>query len=265
MNPLTLKNGPLLIAATSLLTSSALFAGSTLAPPVAPPVAPYEAGRGLLTSEGPSGLFINPTSATLPAGAFTAQACYLNPNLDGSVHGTGAMLSYGVTDWFELGLVGNYIFLDGPADDLAVAGPMARLRLLKDEGLIPQLSLGYYGKFGDDAAETNSGFLAAYKRFPVSDESGFVKSVGVHLGTRYSSLDKDDVFVGYGGLEVQLPYRLYIVGEISTEDSDAHRKVPYALGIQWRAGGINISVAALQNGNLDDPGFYFGIGSQISF
>jgi len=266
MKPQPTKVGPRLVAAAAILSSAPLFAGPTYIETAPPPEAPYEAGRGLLTLEGPSGMFINPTSATMPAGAFTAQACYFNPNLDSSVNGTGLLVSYGVTDWFELGLVGNYVFLeDAIGDDLAVLGPMARVRLLKDEGLLPQLSLGYYGKFGDAAAETNTGFLAAYKRFPVGDESGFVKSIGLHLGGRFSSLDANDVSVGYGGLEVQLPYRLYIVGEISTKDSDVHSDVPYAAGIQWRAGGINISLAALQTGGLDDPGFYFGIGSQLSF
>src|SRR5262245_3375262 len=46
------------------------------APPVEPP---YEAGRGLLTLQGPSGMFINPTSATLPQGKFTLQYCNFYP------------------------------------------------------------------------------------------------------------------------------------------------------------------------------------------
>lgn len=252
------------IAAAGLLVSPSAIAGTAVPVAPAPPAAPpYEAGRGLLTLEGPTGMFINPTSATLPAGAFTAQACYLNPNWDDSVNGTGAVVAYGVTDWLELGVNANYIFTDN--GDLSVVGPLARVRLLKDEGAIPQLSIGYYGKFGDDAVSTNSGFLAAYKRFPIGDEAGFFKSVGVHVGTRYSALDTQDIFVGYGGFELQMPYRLYLVGEVSTQDDD-HDEVPYAAGIQWRAGGINISLAALQDGNFaDGPGFYFGIGSQLSF
>jgi hypothetical protein len=258
------KFGPILAGAAGLLAASISFAGTT---PVAPPAEPagYEGGRGLLTLEGPSGMFINPTSGTLPAGAFTAQACYFNPFMDDSLNATGAQVAYGVTDWLELGLFGNYIFVDG-ADDLSAGGPLARVRLLKDEGLIPQLSVGYYGMFGDDAIESNNGFIAAYKRFPIGDESGFFKSVGVHLGGRYTSNDAEDFVVGYGGLEVQLPYRVYLVGEVSTEDNDYHKEVPYSAGIQWRAGGINISLAALQSGTFDeDPGFWFGIGSQLSF
>lgn len=254
------------IAQIALFAGTSAFAG-TPAPAAAPaPEAPYEGGRGLLTLEGPSGMFLNPTSATLPKGAFTAQACYLNPNLDDSVNASGAMVAYGVTDWLELGILGNYIFLDDAlGDDQSGLGPMARVRLLKDEGLVPQVSVGYYAKFGDDAVETNSGFVAAYKRFPVGDESGFVKSVGVHLGARYSSLESEDVCVGYGGLEVQFPYRLYLVGEISSKDDDVYSEIPFAAGLQWRAGGINISISAMQDGTFEDPGFFFGIGTQLSF
>src|SRR5687768_12635254 len=47
--------------------------------PSAPVEPAYEAGRGLLTLQGPSGMFINPTSATLPQGKFTLQYCNFYP------------------------------------------------------------------------------------------------------------------------------------------------------------------------------------------
>jgi len=225
--------------------------------------APYEAGRGLLTTEGPTGLFINPTSATLPQGAFTAQYCFFLPENDSSPWGHGYMASYGVTDWAELGIIGLYV--DRPGADPFATGPFARIRLTKDEDWMPQFSIGVYTRFGDDPVETVGLFGAAYKRLPL-DEDGFFKSLGFHGGLRQNWLDgPDDPFRVYGGLELQLPLRLYLVGEVSTKDSDVDADVPYSFGIQWRAGGINISVAGIQNGNLDDPGFYFGIGSQFSF
>ena len=260
-----------LAATAAMMTLGGAAVAGTMPPPMteAPPVETgYEAGRGLLTLEGPSGMFINPTSATMPAGAFTAQACWLNPRLDDAINGFGALLSYGVTDWLEIGAIGAYVSIDG-ASDLDAAGSLARVRLLKDEGWIPQLSVGYYSRFGDDPEQTQTGFLAAYKRFPIGDESGFVKSLGVHAGGRYSDLEGGEVVVGYGGIEVQLPYRVYLVVEASTEDDDLGNDTPFAAGIQWRAGAVNISVAAVQNGNdavFDDGlGFFFGIGSQLSF
>lgn len=224
---------------------------------------PYEAGRGLLTTTGPTGLFINPTSATLPGGAFTAQYCFFRPENDSSPWAHGYMASYGLTDWAEIGVIGLYVSV--PGDDPFATGPFARVRLLKDEGWVPQFSVGGYSRFGDDAAESRGAFAAAYKRLPI-DEKGFVKSVGFHGGLRQdwdAGGAEDDPTHVYGGLEVQLPYRFYLVGEVSTRDGEPD--MPYAFGIQWRAGGINVSLAGVQNGNLDEPGFYFGIGSQFAF
>src|SRR6187401_1278807 len=66
---------------------------------VAPPIVEeeYVGGRGLLTMEGPTGMFINPTSGTMPAGAFTAQYCFFHPNWSATdpLMAHGALLSYG--------------------------------------------------------------------------------------------------------------------------------------------------------------------------
>ncbi|MFT5470987.1 MAG: hypothetical protein ACI8UO_006120 [Verrucomicrobiales bacterium] len=248
--------------------AAALFAGitgSAIAGEVVDPepIIAYEAGRGLLTTEGPSGMFINPTSGTLPGGAFTVQWCAYFPNQDDSVVGHGWMAAYGVTDWLEIGSVGTYI--DNVDGGTATAGgPMARIRLLKDGGGLPQTSIGYYGKYGD--FDQSNVFGAIYKRFSIGNESGFVKSVGFHAGARARwESAKEDEFRGYGGLEFQLPYRLYIVGELTTEE-DADVEAPFSYGIQWRAGGVNISLAKVQNGGAaDGAAFYVGIGSAVSF
>ncbi len=251
----------------SALAACPLMAGDfTAATPKGPTPSlldiPYEAGRGLLTTTGPTGLFINPTSATLPAGAFTAQYCFFLPENDSNPWAHGYIAAYGLTDWFELGVNGLYV--DAPGDNPFATGPFARVRLLKDEGWLPQFSIGGFSRFGDAATETFGAFGAAYKRLPINEE-GFVKSLGFHGGVRQNWDPGPDSFHVYGGLEVQLPYRFYLVGEISTRDDDVEQETPYAFGFQWRAGGINISVAGIQNGNLDDPGFFFGIGSQFTF
>ncbi len=259
---------PFFLAACASLAATPVFAegGAPIAP--AGPTesyGDYEGGRGLITTEGPSGMFINPTSGTMPAHAATLQYCFLLPTNDFSeVMGHGAMLAYGVTDFFEVGAVGNYIDFDG-GDDPSAVGPLARLRLLKDEAFLPQVSVGYYGKFGDDALDQQTIFLAAYKRIPIGDESGPVKAIGIHGGVRetWDTPENDETFRVYGGVEVQLPLRFYLVGEVSSDDNAA--ETPYAYGIQWRLGGINISTAGIQNGNLQEDAFYFGIGSQLSF
>jgi hypothetical protein len=238
-----------------------------------PPVeAPYEAGRGLITLQGPSGLFINPTSATLPQNLFTAQYCIFLPNTEGEVIGHGLMASFGVTDWLEVGGIANLVDLDKPVNrEFIVGGPLVRLRLMKDEGWMPQLSIGAYGKYGTVTLQQTTVFLAAYKRLPL-DEEGFFKSLGFHAGIR-TSWFADDVresnsIDGYGGLELQLPARFYLVGEIGTRSNDRpgqFQRTPYSFGFQWRPKGVNLSMAMIQPGNTQELSLYIGVGSGFQF
>lgn len=227
----------------------------------------YEAGRGLLTLEGPSGMFINPTSATLPKDAATLQYCIFFPDNRTDVIGQGLMGSYGFTDEFEVGVQSTLVLVDGGKDRVA-AGPLARYRLSKDEGAMPQVSVGAYSRLGDRVLNKGTLFVAGYKRLPVS-EDGMVRALGVHAGARQTWFDDDaavsDSAAGYGGLEVQFPLRLYAVGEVTTKDDDLNRRTPYAYGVQWRAAGIAMSVAGIQNGGTDDVSFYYGIGYSTSF
>lgn len=228
---------------------------------VGPTVDPveYEANRGLLTLQGPSGLFINPTSATLPAGAFTVQYCFLLPDFSfGDTMAHGALISYGVTDWLELGA--NLLFVDQEqGDTLFSAGPLARVRLVKHDGWIPQVSVGGYGKIGDDPIQFASAFVALTERIEV--KQGPLESIAIHAGARQTWHDGFDSFRGYAGVDIQLPWRLYIVGEIATE-SNEENFTPWAAGLQWRAGGINISTAAVTAPETGgEVGFFFGIGT----
>ena len=264
---------PLAAIAFTALTLQASAGHQVAASKNPAPVAEYEGGRGLLTIEGPSGLFINPTSGTLPAHAFTAQYCFLLPNNDTSPFmAHGAMVAYGVTDWLEVGA--HFITFDlaaaGSRDPIG-AGPIVRVRLLKDEGWVPQVSIGGYFHFGD--LENYNLFLALYKRFEIQ-KNGFLRSIGVHTGVRETWVckgfgpDGSDTPVGYFGLEFQLPARFYVVGEVSTKDHDSGgNNTPYAFGLQWRAGAVNISAAWTNTGAavLREPSFFFGIGSQLKF
>ena len=233
------------------------------------PEEPYVGGRGLLTIEGPTGLFINPTSGTLPQGAFTAQYCFFLPNWSATdpLMAHGALLSYGVTDWLEVGGLFSAIDVDG-GDSIISGGPMVRARLLKQDDVLPEISVGGYAFLGDE--EKYTAFLALFKSFKISDD-GFFRSVGFHAGIRERWIEKgadpSDSPVGYFGLEVEMPLRLYLVGEVSTKDEDLGGGTPYAFGIQWRLGGINISAALADPGFpfVDEPSFFFGIGTQLSF
>lgn len=230
----------------------------------------YEGGRGLLTLQGPSGMFINPTSGTLPQGKFTLQYCNFYPENHTDVVAHGWMASYGVTDWLEVGALANVINV--PVDtDLGAGGPLVRIRILRDREWWPQLSVGFYGKYGTNALQQSTVFLAAYKRIPI-DENGFFKSLGFHAGVRgtwfHDDFVKDDSVNVYGGAELQLPYRLYLVGEVGTKgNTPAGRdpNTPYAFGAQWRLGAVNITFAGVQTGTTDKISLYYGVGTAIPF
>lgn len=250
-----------LFMAAALLSGPGLIAGPTiLSTPSTSSAEVYEANRGLVTLTGPSGMFINPTSATLPQGAFTAQYCFFLPDFD--FDGTmahGGLLSYGITDWLEAGAL--LLFLtDTPQGTVFAAGPEVRVRLLKHDGWIPQVSVGGYGHIGDDLIEDAGVFAALTERFDL--QSDFLQSIALHAGVRENWTHSDDSFRGYFGLEFQLPARIYLIGEVATESS-VDNEVPWAAGLQWRAGGINISAAAMQSGASSDVGFWFGIGTQF--
>ena len=256
------------LLAISLISAMKIMAGETMtvsgetaAAETAAP-APYEANRGLLTLEGPTGLFINPTSATLPKGAFTAQYCFFLPDHDfkGTI-GHGFLLSYGVTDWLEFGGIGS-IVQDTPQGTIGAGGPAIRLRLLKHKGFIPQFSVGAYGKIGEYVLEQASIYAVFTERFEVN--LGPIVSVALDAGMRQTWRNTNDSIRGYFGLEVQLPARIYVIGEVATNSSE-DEVVPWAAGLQWRAGGVNVSAAALEPGDGDDVGFYFGIGTQLAF
>ena len=86
----------------------------------------YEGGRGLITLDGPSGLFINPTSGTLPDRAFTVQYCVFFPENRTDVFGNGLLAAYGVTDEFEFGGIATILdFDDDDPSERGAGGPFA--------------------------------------------------------------------------------------------------------------------------------------------
>jgi hypothetical protein len=229
--------------------------------------------RGLITLEGPSGMFINPTSATLPQNEIILNYCVLFFDTDTDVVGHGILLSYGVRDWLEIGFVGNLLDVNSPGppsreDTFVVGGPMARIRLLRDREWWPELSVGGYVKWGSPFFNNANAFVAISKTIPI-DEKGFLKTVTFQGGFREAWLDEpaavSNVNRVYGGLEVQLPWRLFLIGEVTQRDDqlpvppDLLREIPWAAGIQWRGHNFGCSLAALQNGGESRPGIYFGV------
>jgi len=252
--------------------------------------------RGLITLEGPSGMFINPTSATLPQGRIILNYCVFVPTLPEGVGlvGHGILLSYGVRDWLEVGFIGNLLDLSvdqhptttatgkrkiAPAteDTFVIGGPEIRIRLLRDlsDEWWPEVSIGTYFHLGTPGDPANPGynvFLAASKTVPIC-EHGFLKSITIQGGFRTQFLTSDAADAvgestserGYGGIEVQLPWHFYAIGEVTSHDGrldhdlNGNAHFPWAAGLQWRGQNFGCSIAALQNGGENGPGFYFGV------
>ena len=231
--------------------------------------------HGLITTEGPSGMFINPTSGTLPQGTFVLNYCVFVPTIPEGVGAVwhGVLLSYGVRDWLEVGFIANLedLSLDGPPareDSFVFVGPMARIRLLRDREWWPELSVGAYLRLGTPA-NVSSGydaFLAASKTIPIAKE-GFFRSVTLQGGFREQWLDDaapvSNINRLYGGVEVQLPAHLYVIGEITQRDNRIESRIPWAAGVQWRGKWFGCTIAAVQLDGETGPGFYFGVGGGL--
>jgi len=228
----------------------------------------YRGNRGNVTAQGMSGMFLNPTSGTLDQGQFTLQYCVLfsdKPDFTGH----GILASYGLTDYLEVGVFALLADIRGAVDRLAtVVGPEARFRLLKDEDWMPEVSIGGIYLDGNSFSDRNArsevvGMIS--KRVPLWEE-GFLRSSTLHGGLRQifrsenpPGTDRSEA-VGYFGGEVEFPFDVHFVGEISTVDQGIGNRVPWAVGGQWRPNNVfGISLAAVRNGNMSKVGIFIGI------
>jgi len=224
--------------------------------------------RGLITLEGPSGMFLNPTTATLPQGALSYGYCFVLTNQETDILGHAMFISYGVRDWLELGVVANMVNFrvddELPEGSYGTGGPMARVRLIRDRDCWPEISLGAYAKFGTDKFDSKNIFIGASKTLPV-DEKGFVKTVTFQGGFRESWLEMPDRNTNrfYGGVEVQLPCNLYVVGEVTQFAGRKDEFMPWGAGIQWRGRKFGVTAAIVQSGDDDPPSIYLGVGGGL--
>lgn len=218
---------------------------------------------GLITYEGPAGLFINPTSSTLPRGSLTAQYCFLvYDQRDRTVMWHQGMAAYGITDWLEVGAIGVVESFDSSNHTIAAGGPLLRLRVLPEGGLLPELSVGGFLREGNDLLTRRTVFAAASRRFPIADD-GIVRALRLHAGVRQfwqdGRVNEGDASILFVGAELELPNGVFLVGEVSTKD-DVFRRTPFAVGIQVRRGSFGFTGSVLQTGNQDGIGVYLGIG-----
>jgi hypothetical protein len=250
------------------MTGVAALAGEVAAEESSKAVAPYVGGRGLISLEGQTGLTINPTSGTAAEGSFSTQYCALIQEAGGDqVVGHGFLATYGVTDWLEVGayalLVTDLNSSPNTRFNIGTGQGNVRLRLLKDEGWIPELSIGGNARVGNDILERHTVWVAASKGF-MFDTDLPVKGIRFHVGFRQfwqdSDFNEETGSIGFIGGELVLPLNLYLVAEVSNR-GDVFAKTPYSVGVQWRdPRGYGFTLSAVQPGGADHTAVYVGIG-----
>lgn len=236
---------------------------------------------GNLTLEGPTGMFLNPTSTTLKENQFIVQYCVALLKFNNtSVPDHYAIASYGIRDWLEFGVTGRVWDLNDRAHNITPsgAGPFVRVRLLKEENLMPEFSIGAISVQGDPIVRKDTLFVAASKGLGLRGQN-LPFDVRLHAGARQFWMGKGNDAtrawfnmtpdaggagindqVGYFGGEISLPKNLYLVSEVSTMPEGAF-KTPYSVGVQLRSpDGYGLSLAAIQTGNQVNPGIMIGIG-----
>jgi hypothetical protein len=224
--------------------------------------------RGLVTLEGPSGMFLNPTSATLPQGTVGFGYCFVLTNQDTDILGHHLFFSYGVRDWLEVGVVADMFNFrtSGPEfreGSYGTGGPMARVRLLRDREYWPEVSVGAYSKWGTDQIDSSNVYVALSKTVPI--EKGFLKTVTFQGGFRESWLEAPDRNTNrfYGGIEMQLPHNFYLIGEVTQFAKRKDEFMPWAAGVQWRGRRFGLTAAIVQSGDDDPPSIYLGLGGGL--
>ena len=229
---------------------------------------PVPGGRGLITDEGITGMFLNPTSGTLNKGQIDVEFC-------AGVYGGDVgfafqlMVAYGVLDWLEVGVTGilfdSIDTLESVRETVEAVGPFIRVRVLKDEHFWPEVAVGYFSREGHPVLQRRSVFLAASKGVQFGPDF-IIPSIRAHGGVRH--LWHQDINFNYAkegtifyvGGEIELPRHIYLVGEVSSKDT-VYIKRPYSIGVQVRQpGGVGFTVAAVQTGIQKNVGLYIGIG-----
>ena len=225
---------------------------------------PYVGGRGLITREFATGMFLNPTSGILNHGQFTLQYCatiFHDPTPEKpTVVGHRAIAAVGLANWVEVGAAGELDDRPGPDKNPTIGGPMVRARLLKDQGPWPEIGIGGIFLFGDKEIERRTVYVAASKGLKLGD-GPFLRSVRGHVGFRQTWFEEgQDGSFGYVGGELELYRHTFLVAEVSNKGAGA-TKIPWAAGVQVRhPDGFGFTLAVAQTGRLSNLAIYVGVG-----
>ena len=245
-------------ASVSLADDTSGYAVQSTAPPV------YVGGLGNVTSFGLTGLFQNPTSGILPEGALLLQDCFgLNESGGDHFQSNGLLLSYGVNDWLEVGGFFASAFGLNPAtvgdSDFYAGQVQARVRVLRDEGILPEVSVAGVAGFGDDLISKHSMLLMASKGVDLSG-GDFMRSARLHGGVRHDWTGVgNEITTAFVGLEVEAFRNIFLIGDVNTKD-DSYIKTPWSAGVQYRNNGFGLSLAVVQDGTRTGETYFIGIG-----
>jgi hypothetical protein len=249
----------LMIGASGTLAGEASWdAGSSA------PASDYVGGLGNVTGFGLTGLFQNPTSGILPEGALLVQDCFgIAQTVGDNFQTNGLLVSYGVNDWLEVGGFFASAFGLDPArvgdSDFYAGQAQARVRLVRDEGIMPEISVAGVAGFGDDAISKHSMLLMASKGVSLA-EGDIMRSARLHSGVRHDWRGVGiEVTTAFIGLEVEAFRNIFLIGDVNTKD-DSFIKTPWSAGVQYRDKGFGLSLAIVQDGNRTDETYFIGIG-----
>ncbi len=250
---------PLLATVAFVLGASAALAQDTGGSQQA-----YVGGLGNVTGFGLTGLFQNPTSGILPEGALLLQDCFSIAETAGDHFNTnGLLVSYGVNDWLEVGGFFSSVLgrtpVPGGDSNFYAGQAQARVRVQRDEGLMPEISIAGVAGFGDDFLSKHSALLMASKGIDLSD-GDFMRSARLHGGVRHVWTGRgDEITTAFVGLEVEALRNVFLIADVNTRD-DSYIKTPWSAGVQYRSNGFGFSLAVVQDGQRTDEAYFIGIG-----
>jgi hypothetical protein len=227
---------------------------------------PVRAFPGLITKEGPTGMFLNPLAEVSPPQTINAQTCWLHQDLPAGVADWNIfMVAHTLPTATELGLLANLATPQGGSVEAAVGGFLRQL-VWPEARWLPITPAFAVGATAFHTDIRTPGFNARATAFAVLSKTltppGFRVPVRGHLGGRFIDFadptDASDV-TGYLGLEVEVLRNLRLIGEVNSRTT-ADTTTPFAVGLQFSLAKLGLSVAAINSGRANAPGLFFGIG-----
>jgi len=227
---------------------------------------PIHAFPGLITKEGPTGMFLNPTAEVSPPHTINAQTCWLHQNqMEGVSDWNIVMVAHTLPTATELGLLVRLVTPQGNSTESAVGGFLRQLVWPEARWLpiTPAFAVGatvFHNEISTPGLNVRGTAFAALSK--TLTPPGFLVPVRAHLGGRFVNFsnptDANDV-TGYLGIEANVMTNLRLIGEVNIQ-TKVDTRTPFAVGLQFSLAKLGISASAINTGRSNTPGLFFGIG-----